>query len=364
VQWGHASSTDLISWQYHPVALINRPGSIDQVGCWSGCVVDDHGVPTAVYTAVRDHAAQAVVALATSDRTLETWQQSDHGVIGPPADPSLTETRDPYVFSFDGHRYAVQGTGGDDAEPAVLLYGCDDLQNWTELGVLLGYDDPLVLRVAESSTWECPNLVEIGDGWVLLLSCWQRGDLASVYLIGDLQPSGDGLRFVPQAGGLVDESPVFYAPQVLATGDRALLWGWAREVGREQADVLASGWSGALTFPRELSISTDRLVSTPAAELDALRTERLPADRPITANAFEIRSDTGLRLELIDGDDHQVVIDDQRQLRVLIDGSMIEIFPADDVPRTVRAYPTATSSWQIGDIDPASIMITRLAPTE
>ena len=54
VHWGHVSSTDLVRWQEHPVALVPRPGRIDGAGCWSGCVVDDGGIPTAVYTANPD----------------------------------------------------------------------------------------------------------------------------------------------------------------------------------------------------------------------------------------------------------------------------------------------------------------------
>jgi beta-fructofuranosidase len=347
IRWGHASSTDLIIWRYHPTALINRPGAIDEVGCWTGCVVDDHGVPTAVYTAVRDRAADAVVAIARSDRSLETWQQSDAGVQGPPADRRLTETRDPYVFSFGGHRYAVQGTGGPEADPAILLYGCDDLDRWSELGVLLDYSDPTVRRIAESTTWECPNLFPLGDHWVLVLSCDRRGELASVYLIGDLEPAGEGLVFVTRSGGLVDQSPAFYAPQVLVTDERVLIWGWAREIGRTDEDLLQAGWAGVLTFPRELAIDGDRLVSTPIPELDRLRSDALPAGAPITERSFELRADTGLRLELVDHDQHQVVVDEPGAVRMLVDGSLIEIFGQGETPRTVRAYPTDTSSWQV-----------------
>jgi beta-fructofuranosidase len=48
VHWGHVSSTDLLRWEQHPLALLPRPGMIDAAGCWSGCVTDDAGVPTAV----------------------------------------------------------------------------------------------------------------------------------------------------------------------------------------------------------------------------------------------------------------------------------------------------------------------------
>jgi beta-fructofuranosidase len=310
-------------------------------------VVDDHGVPTAVYSAVREHAADATVALARSDRTLIDWQQSDHGVVGPPTRDGVAEARDPYVFSFGGHRYAVQGAGAPDGEPLILLYECDDLERWSELDPLLDYSDAIARKVATASIWECPNLFPLGGRWVLIISSWHRGGLVgSHYLIGDLEPSGNRLRFVAEAGGGVDTGKSFYAPQVLSTPDRALLWGWARDIGRSAEQVPASGWAGALTFPRELSIRDGRLVSEPAAELDGLRGRSLPADQPISGHRFELRASAGLRLRLSGADGDQTVIEEPGAARVFVDGSMIEIFRADQTAATVRAYPAVGNRWQ------------------
>ncbi len=119
IHWGHVSSTDLLSWQEHPIALAPRQGLIDAAGCWSGCVIDDSGVPTAVYTANPDHARNAVAALARSDRSLIHWQQDETPVAGIAPTPELDEVRDPFIFIHDGHRYAVQGAGQPDGEPAA-----------------------------------------------------------------------------------------------------------------------------------------------------------------------------------------------------------------------------------------------------
>ena len=70
MHWGHVSSADLLTWTEEPIALRPRPGTVDAAGCWSGCVVDDGGVPTAVYTGVPTSAFDAGVVLARSDRTL------------------------------------------------------------------------------------------------------------------------------------------------------------------------------------------------------------------------------------------------------------------------------------------------------
>ena len=48
IAWGHASSTDLVHWTHLPVALAPSPDGPDAGGCWSGCAVDDDGVPTII----------------------------------------------------------------------------------------------------------------------------------------------------------------------------------------------------------------------------------------------------------------------------------------------------------------------------
>jgi beta-fructofuranosidase len=231
VHWGHVSSTDLLHWREHPPALFPRAGQIDAAGCWSGCIVDDGGVPTAVYTANPDHAWNATVALARSDRSLATWTQSEAPVIGTPDDSDVDEVRDPFVFEFEGRRYAVQGAGQREGQPQVLLYGCDDLERWVELGPLLTMADPVAAEVAQANIWECPNLAHVDGQWVLLLSVWHWVDgthrLDGVrYLLGDLVSHGDGLQFKATGGGVVDEGPAFYAPQVLTEPNRTLLWAW------------------------------------------------------------------------------------------------------------------------------------------
>ena len=158
--------------------------------------------------------------------------------------------------------------------------------------------------MAEANIWECPNLVRVPsadpggeDRWVLLVSLWRWVDevheLAGVrYLVGDLQPDGPGLRFVAESGGVLDDGPSFYAPQVLPDGDRVLVWGWAWEVGRTENQVRDAGWAGVLTFPRELFVRDGVLGARPAAELQGLRAGplELTPEGTTTAPAFELRS--------------------------------------------------------------------------
>jgi beta-fructofuranosidase len=367
ISWGHVSSPDLIHWQHHPVALAPRPGLIDGGGCWSGCVIDDAGVPTAVYTANPDHARNAVVAVARSDRSLMRWQQDVSPVVGISRASGMEEVRDPFIFVHEGRRYAIQGAGHPLESARVLLYGCDDLKRWTELGTLLTADDPIAAEVAAANIWECPNLVQIDGRWVLLVSLWHLVDtvhrLAGVrYLLGDLVPRDQGWVFKTTSGGVVDDGPAFYAPQVLVEPNRTLLWGWAWELGRSVQQVAETGWAGVLTFPRELYLRNGVLGMRPAPELTALRRERLALQpgQPFQAQAFELLASGPVALRLADDGIDVLVTSAEgtptEPARILVDGSMVETFH-HGASHTTRAYPTANSSWVV---DGAGITAYRL----
>jgi len=318
-------------------------------------VVDDDGVPTAVYTAVYEHAWNAGVAVARSDRSLREWQQDPVVKVQTPEDPAIAEVRDPFVFRFGDHRYAVQGAGHPTAAPQLLLYRCDDLDDWAYLGPLLTIADAVAASVVPANIWECPNLFELGGRWILLLSQWSHVDgihtLSGVrYLVGDLTESAEGgLRFVAESGGTVDDGPTFYAPQVLVDDDRVLLWGWAWEgTQRTPAETDEAGWAGVLTFPRELTLESAGLVSRPAAELVGLRTAELSVTEPIREVSFEIVSEGPLDLVLVSPGTgiREVAVSTVGAARVLVDGSIVEVFGGGP-PATSRHYPIPTTHWEV-----------------
>lgn len=366
IHWGHVSSHDLLSWRAQPLALTPRPGGADAAGCWTGCVVEDSGVPTAVYTGVPDHAGHAAVLVSRSDRTLQRWSDPGPPVAAAPRLPGVEEVRDPFVFGFEGRRYAVQGAGARFGSPSLLLWECDDLRDWHFLGPLLTADDPVATAVAPANVWECPNLVLLDQQWVLLLSRWRWVDDAYQhagvrYLLGDLIRSGCGLRFVAESGGIVDEGSAFYAPQLLSEPTRSLLWGWSSEIGRTQAQVRAAGWAGVLTFPRELFLDGDRLCSRPAAELRGLRKTELGhrSGAPLSVRRFELCCTAAARLRLLDGSAELFALEvdgaPAAPSTTLVDASMVERFRGGRT-RTERAYPTVTSRWVL-DAEPASCRI-------
>jgi beta-fructofuranosidase len=283
------------------------------------------------------------------------WTQSQTSVIGMPAGVEVDEVRDPFVFVFQGHRYAVQGAGQRFGRPQLLLYGCDDLQHWVELGPLLTDDDPVAAEVAKANIWECPNLAFVDGQWVLLISLWRwvgnTHQLAGVrYLLGDLVGRGDGLQFQATTGGVVDEGPAFYAPQLMSDEGRTLLWGWAWELDRTAAQLEEAGWAGVLTFPRELFVRDGRLSSRPAAELQALRQETVTwqPGEPLGVPAFEVVAHGPVTLRIAGAEAAVAHVEPSGTdpATILVDGSLVEVFD-NGRSTTTRAYPDRDHRWLI-----------------
>lgn len=247
-------------------------------------------------------------------------------------------------MQFGGHRWAILGAGHRQGDPAVLAYRVDDLSRWQPAGILLDTTDPVAASVATANIWECPNLFPVDGRWVLIVSLLGRteeGTNRVRYLIGDLEPTDDpGLRFRPESGGLLDDGPAFYAPQVIAVDGRAVLWGWSWEL-RDQVESDAAGWAGSLTLPRELHIREDRLVSAPVPELAALVGDDLHTGRSITEHAFLVRFTGPGTLAA----DDQTVLSVTGPTEVWVDGSVVEAYPESGVAHTTRAYPS--TGWTV-----------------
>ncbi|MFF7314305.1 GH32 C-terminal domain-containing protein [Streptomyces sp. NPDC008137] len=380
VHWGHASSPDLVRWEHHPIALAPTPGGPDEAGCWSGCVVDDDGVPTAVYTGVdRDHTGLGAICLARAadpgDETLTDWAPLPTPVVaGPPEGLDVVMFRDPFVFRHDGRRWALVGAGHGDGTPSVLLYDCDDLADWRFAGVLLDGHDPAARAAfgGRATGWECPQLYATRGGeWVLVVSLWDGHPWTTGYLTGRLDAD---LRFTARTGGLLDHGRDFYAPAVLQEPDRALLWGWSWEA-REQGE---HDWAGVLTAPRVVDVHPDgALRVAPAPELHRLHADEpfvtapgraaLPTAYDLTVSARGradvtlLRSASGAELTVsLDPDAGTVTLDrggwprkeagaaepvvvrvpphEELTVRVLVDGSLYELFVGDRATVTERVY--------------------------
>lgn len=371
VHWGHATSTDLVRWTQQPIALYPREGAADAAGAWSGVVALDGDVPTAFYTGIAESEHDSQVMTATSDRTLLEWKQESQGILGMPDESGIGDVRDPFLFTFNGSQYAIQGAGYEDGTPAILLYRCHSMTKWEYLGPLVTGGAGIAQDWAPAEIWECPQLFEVDEQWILMLSLWNRDDHSLdrvIYLSGELSEGGAGLKFLPTDGGFVDTGAAFYAPQVVAgtkAEPRTLMWGWSWEKSRPEADVHAAGWAGVLTYARQLSFRDGVLGSEPVAEVASLRAGVLfdgegGADVPVAERAFEVVTSGIAELVIVDGGT-QTVVASVDGGKILVDGSLIEIFSTDAAPATERVYPTATSRFEIHAPESTRVTVHRLS---
>lgn len=364
ITWGHITSPDLLRWDEEPVALRPQPGGPDALGCWSGVMTDDDGIPTAVYSGVSDTSGHAQVTLARGSADLRNWRQDGEVAAGVPADPLVTDVRDPFLFTWQGTRYAIQGAGLSDGRGALLLYDATDLTAWAYLGIWLTTAHP-VAAGAQANIWECPQLVEVDGRWVLIVSLWKRQDgkhhLSGVaHLIGSLRDDAGRPVFEPETCAATDDGPDFYAPQAVPVGDRVMLWGWSWE-SRAEEESDAAGWAGMLTFPRELGVVDGVLEVKPARELVGYRRRALDAgattDLPAAAEAV-VSPGEAVRvvLSLVSPAGRRPVYTANagRGVRVLVDASIVEIYREGSTPVTLRVYPAPDEQWELtvtGDAD-------------
>jgi beta-fructofuranosidase len=245
--------------------------------------------------------------------------------------------------------------------------------------------------------WECPNFFLLGDRPMLVFSAWDEGRTAySVIATGGY---AGGRLTIEQASRLDYGDHHFYAPQVMRDpAGRALMWGWIQE-GRPQDAADAAGWSGVMSLPRELYLGADGGARMrPAEELKVLRgAEKVATDIALEPDNSRVALARGAHLDIevefeppergacglclrrspqedevtllyYDADARVLALDrrastlddaPQRDiqsgpltleageplcLRVLVDGSVIEVFANERACLTSRVYPTRADS--------------------
>lgn len=389
--WGHAMSRDLIRWQHMPVALTptNHGISADQ-HIWSGCLVDNGGIGTAIYTIDN---MDIFVSTSNDDNLAAFLRHPDNPVIkGPPPGLELFNgMRDPWVWKEADGWYLIVGAikkGGEkeyvahgtSAGAAFPLYKSPDLIHWQYLHPL--YED-------NKSVHECPAFFPLGDKHVLVVTNPDHS-----YLIGRYENH----RFIAEHSGKLDygshnhtNKGCFYVPQFVLDGkDRRIMWGWVMEPGAgitvgwgDHDSMRRNGWSGMQTLPRVVSLHPDGgLAYEPAEELEKLRRDHysfagiaLPAGvshvlEGVHGGQLEIRavfepSATGaVGLALLDGDRRTEFVYDAEtkslrslnsagplelapgealELRIFVDGSVVEVFANRRACLTERIYPAPSN---------------------
>lgn len=273
MHWGHAVSSDLLHWQDHHIALSPTPGGLDQTGCWSGCAVNFHQIPTIIYTARNGEAE--TVCLATSQDELMTVQKYPHNpaLVPVPEGKALSGFRDPFVWKNGLNWNMIVGSGYPGKGGVIFWYRSQNLVRWELAGPLLEWDD-----LEFGDMWECPCLISFGSTYLLIISVMAQG--RAIYFLGDLVQD----KFIPRKQGILDTGGAYYAPLAFhdETG-RAIVFGWSWE-RRSATAQIASGWAGVQALPRQLTITQQgELGIKPVEEVKLIRKDFVNVGRVIIA---------------------------------------------------------------------------------
>ncbi len=334
ISWGHATSTDLVSWEEQGIAI---PHTAEEMAFSGSAVVDvrntagfagaDQTALVAVYTSARPPQEGAPASqsqsLAYSLDDGATWTRY---AGNPVLDIGSDEFRDPKVFWYggeDGHwvMVAVEAVARQ-----VVLYTSPDLLTWT-------YSSTFGPAHAIDGVWECPDLFPLTvDGsdqtrWVLVVSMNPggiAGGSGAQYFIGDF----DGCTFTPNRltdstdpadFDWLDYGRDYYAAVSFnnVPGGRRLMIGWASNW--DYANVTPTHpWRSAMSLVREVT-----LVGCADGRLRLCQRPVLPADRSVL-DVFELSVPSGPgdhnavvlsnggadRLVItVDGDDRSITVD-------------------------------------------------------
>lgn len=274
MHWGHAVSTDLVSWTYLPTPL--APDSLGAI--FSGSAVIDvnntagfgANAMVAIYTSAGKEQTQSIAYSTDKGRTFTKYEGNP--VI---ANPGIADFRDPKVM---WHAESGQWVMSLATKQTITFYGSPDLKNWTrlsEFGNGIG---------SHAGVWECPDLISLNykgqTKWVLLVSINPGGPnhgSATQYFVGDF----DGKTFVADALPYplwLDYGRDNYAgvtwSNVPETDGRAIFIGWMSNWDYAN-EVPSNQFRSAMTVPRELSLAYNGnhlvVANAPVAELASLR---------------------------------------------------------------------------------------------
>jgi sucrose-6-phosphate hydrolase SacC (GH32 family) len=273
--WGHFTSEDLVRWEEKNAVLWPTQGW-DQAGIWTGStLILNDGTPAAIYTGV--DGIKAGVGTATS---IDNYASLDKNINNPviesaPDDVDL-DFRDPFVWEEDGIYHMIIGSGISSVGGNVLYYSSEDFENWTYGGI--AYQGQR--SQGEGEFWEVPVMYRFDNGKEMLL-VQKTPDGSSpartFYWIGQFE---NGV-FTPDFAQSKDLEVVnrFLAPTVTTdTNGDAVAIGIIPDEARPEFQQ-AQGWANLFSVPQvwELDGNNDIIIK-PHPNLESIRGESTSFD--------------------------------------------------------------------------------------
>lgn len=318
IAWGHATSSDFVSWRIdqQPSLLPDKP--YDHLGVFTGCLHANESSPLACfYTSVNalpihhtlpyKHGCESL-SIALSCDNGETWVKHPSNPIlpGAPSDVKVTGWRDPFVSKWPSLSrvlekdsdtlYGIVSGGIVDKTPTTFIYAIcpSDLTKWEYLGPLV--DIGLNKRPSRWSgdlgrNWEVTNFLTLHDSFDASVTrdflvmgtegCIEEREEAGqegldsgvpkrparcqLWMAGSLQAveGGPGSvvgrrpRMEYTFGGHLDHGCYYAANSFFDPVTRShIVWGWIPEDDLGDSLRRQQGWSGMLALPRRIQLTT------------------------------------------------------------------------------------------------------------
>lgn len=274
--WGHATSTNLLTWTLQPPALAPVEW-YEKNGCYSGSAVVWNEKLYLFYTGnvKSTDGRETYQCLATSDDGI-TFHKEGPLIYLPKG--YTAHFRDPKVVRQDESWLMLIGAQNEAGRGAIVFYKSVDLYDWS-LDCVID-ERQLDGSIEMGYMWECPDFIDYGEQKIVIMSpqgmepnglsfhnLFQSGYVVrSDYQVGLEQPFGHFRE--------LDHGFDFYAPQSYEMPDgRRILIAWMGMSDDTEAShpTLHNRWIHALTIPRELRWNGHKLLQSPVKELKELR---------------------------------------------------------------------------------------------
>jgi len=280
--WGHYTSNDLLSWEYHGIALTPEE-EFETTGVYSGsALIEDENMHlfytgnvklSGDYDYINNGRVCSVIHVTSIDGYTFSQKQC---IIPDTAYPThiSCHVRDPKAWreAKDNNYYMILGARTKGSWGEVLLYRSSNLIDWSIANEIisnnrLGY------------MWECPDFFRLDNTQVLCISpqgveqdgiCYQNIYQSGYFIVdGEIDSEYALSQFSEWDYGFD-----FYAPQTFEDKNkRRILIGWMGmpDAPEHQNPTVEFGWQHALTVPRELKVKDGIILQQPVKELERLR---------------------------------------------------------------------------------------------
>lgn len=282
--WGHVTTKDFINYNYHE-PFIFADTNLDKDGAYSGSAFLKDNKINFFYTGnvkypgnydyINDGRDHNTIKIVSEDGF--SYDKKELLLSNDDYPRNLTRhVRDPKIYEEDGIYYLFLGARDRNNKGKVIVYKSNDLEEFSyHMEITTNYDFGYMR--------ECPDFFEIDGKKFLMVS--PQGLKSGEYRFQNIYQSGyfpidiDLKAKVYRIGEFVelDYGFDFYAPQTFEDEKgRRILIGW---MGMPDANytnpTVKNNWQHALTLPRELKVSDNKLLQKPIKEIENLRNKKI-----------------------------------------------------------------------------------------